>query len=70
MISSRGLVDRKCHFGSLSDHEDVRGYLGWKVCARLVLRSVLSESLEGKDVLLISEIYILKLNRHNCSCNL
>ena len=25
MISSRGLVDRMCQSGSLSDHENVRG---------------------------------------------
>ena len=26
----QGLVDRKCHSGSLSDHEHVRGCLAWR----------------------------------------
>ena len=31
MISSRGFVDRMCHSGSLSDHENVRGGLACEV---------------------------------------
>ena len=69
MISSRGLVDRNVTLGRLATTRMFAGIWVGKWCAPRV-ESVLSESLEGKDVLLISEIYILKLNRHNCSCNL
>ena len=50
--SHPGAVLTGCHSGSLSDHENVRLD---EVSAPRV-RSVLSQSLEGKDVLQISEI--------------
>ena len=68
MISSRGLVDRNVTVGRLATTRMFAGVWLGEVSAPRV-RGVLSQSLEGKDVLKYRRCKLL-LNRHNCYYNL
>ena len=57
MISSRGLVDRKCHSRSPSDSEQFSGECVWTSRAGLVVVQFLGKSLMGQDLSQIYEIY-------------
>ena len=56
MISSRGLVDRMCQSGSLSDHENVRGGLAMRGERASWERELRVSVLEERDVFDISEM--------------
>ena len=57
MISSRGLVDRKCHSRSPSDSEQFSGECVWTSRAGPRGSSVLGKSLMGQDLSQIYERY-------------